>query len=189
MNSCEEDLYHNLGGILGPALAVTLMKTILDALVPTVSICTLSDSIGQLAREFSESLVTGIEKAAEGTIEFVKNHWYWVFPLIGVIIGAHAPLALEGFVVEMGFGVGGIVAGSPASQIMALYGGKVTTGSICATLQSIGAAGLSEGTSYIVSLAGAVAGESLGNRIAAKFRHFLTIEGATELDVVGENKL
>jgi hypothetical protein len=41
----------------------------------------------------------------------------------------------------MGFGAGGIVAGSVGTALMEMYGGSVGAGSLCAILQSIGAGG------------------------------------------------
>ncbi|KAF9173945.1 hypothetical protein BGX21_001910 [Mortierella sp. AD011] len=53
-----------------------------------------------------------------------------------------APSLFTSAVAAAGFGASGIVAGSPAAAFMASYGGLVSSGSICATLQSIGAVGL-----------------------------------------------
>lgn len=46
----------------------------------------------------------------------------------------------------IGFTKGGIVGGSAAASFMASYGGAVTSGSICAICQSVGAAGLGTAT-------------------------------------------
>lgn len=59
---------------------------------------------------------------------------------VGVAVGAVLPTVA---VAAMGFGSGGIAAGSVASSIMASYGGEVAAGSACALLQSAGAAGFS----------------------------------------------
>ncbi|KAJ3126561.1 hypothetical protein HK098_007390 [Nowakowskiella sp. JEL0407] len=56
-----------------------------------------------------------------------------------------APIIATGAVAAIGFGEGGIVAGSLAAQIMSLYGGSVPAGSLCAILQSMGAIGMTAG--------------------------------------------
>ncbi|KAI8596686.1 hypothetical protein EDD21DRAFT_387500 [Dissophora ornata] len=68
-----------------------------------------------------------------------------------------APTAFVATVGMLGFGALGIGAGSWAAKFMASYGGKVAAGSACATLQSIGAAGLSAAAKAIVGFFGAVA--------------------------------
>ncbi|KAG0014594.1 hypothetical protein BGZ81_000364, partial [Podila clonocystis] len=72
--------------------------------------------------------------------------------LIAAIIGAAlARLSFMPCVKALGFTAQGILAGSEAAVIMASYGGFVTVKSICAILQSIGAAGLSAtGTNIII---------------------------------------
>ncbi|CAG8741537.1 12594_t:CDS:1, partial [Cetraspora pellucida] len=58
-----------------------------------------------------------------------------------------APAAVVSFVRAIGFGSGGILAGSFAARMMSFLGGGATsTGSIVAIFQSIGAAGLSLGS-------------------------------------------
>ncbi|KAK3808041.1 MAG: hypothetical protein JOS17DRAFT_553652 [Linnemannia elongata] len=69
------------------------------------------------------------------------------------------PVAIPLVVGAVGFGAGGIVAGSWAASFMATYGGTVAVGSACATLQSIGAAGLGvAGTAIAGVVGGAAAG-------------------------------
>jgi len=46
---------------------------------------------------------------------------------------------------------GGILAGTPATAIMSLYGGSVPAGSCCAVLQSIGAVGLGVGGTVVAA--------------------------------------
>lgn len=84
------------------------------------------------------------------------------------VVGAVAlPLAIPAAVGALGFGSGGIIAGSWAASFMASYGGAVTAGSACAVLQSIGAAGLA-GTGIATAVAGgAAAGAATGGAIAA----------------------
>lgn len=67
---------------------------------------------------------------------------------LAVVGGATATAAVAGPVAVttgvglLGFGTGGITAGSWAAGFMASYGGTVASGSACAVLQSVGAAGL-----------------------------------------------
>lgn len=65
-----------------------------------------------------------------------------------------APAVLTG----LGFTGAGVAASSAASWAMALYGGAVPAGSIFATLQSAGAAGLAVSTKVILAAAGGGAG-------------------------------
>ncbi|KAF9386234.1 hypothetical protein CPB97_003916 [Podila verticillata] len=72
-----------------------------------------------------------------------------------ILIGALTPVALMGIVTALGFTPAGIVAESTAAGIMASYGGFVTSGSVCAILQSIGATGLSFHAAALASSLGA----------------------------------
>ncbi|KAG0241369.1 hypothetical protein BGX31_001209 [Mortierella sp. GBA43] len=72
------------------------------------------------------------------------------------------------------FGVAGIIAGTPAAAIVASYGGAVTAGSLCAILQSMGAAGLGIIGTVITGISGgaaatmtldAIAGEEYGGYV------------------------
>ncbi|KAJ3179243.1 hypothetical protein HDU85_004932 [Gaertneriomyces sp. JEL0708] len=82
--------------------------------------------------------------------------------LLGVVC---APPLAAAAVTSIGFGAGGIVAGSWAAGFMASYGGTMAAGSACAVMQSIGAAGL--GAAGVVGLA--ATGGGLGTAIAARF--------------------
>ncbi|KAJ8317905.1 hypothetical protein KUTeg_002996 [Tegillarca granosa] len=73
-----------------------------------------------------------------------------------------APIAVPVAVGALGFGAGGIVAGTPAAAIMASYGGAVTAGSACAIMQSIGAVGLSATGALISGAVGGVVGGATG---------------------------
>ena len=74
-------------------------------------------------------------------------------------MGAAAPFAVVGAVGAIGFTSGGIAAGSMAASMMSssaiASGGGVAAGGVVATLQSIGAAGLSWGWTSLVSVGGA----------------------------------
>lgn len=67
------------------------------------------------------------------------------------------PFALMGVVGAMGFGTGGIAAGSLGAWMMSLEG-SVAAGGVVATLQSIGAAGLGLGLTSMAVGAGAITG-------------------------------
>ncbi|KAF9352767.1 hypothetical protein BGX34_011971 [Mortierella sp. NVP85] len=166
---CEEELYRNLGDVLGPALAATIGKAIVDGLrlAPAVPLCMMSQSIGTIGHNIGDSLVAGIENLRAATTDEERARWIGVLLVvlsaaIGMVL---APIVLEAIVGAMGFGTGGITAGTMATRIMASYGGRVTVGSLCAGLQSIGAAGLSAGASAIVALIGGLAGGSLGAQL------------------------
>lgn len=55
----------------------------------------------------------------------------------------------------MGFKTGSIAAGSAAAGLMSTYGGHVAAGSMCASLQSIGAVGLTTGLTVGLGVLGA----------------------------------
>ena len=61
----------------------------------------------------------------------------------------------------LGFTSAGITAGSTAAGFMSSYGGLVTAGSACATMQSIGAVGLGVKGIAISSTAGASVGYTI----------------------------
>jgi len=71
--------------------------------------------------------------------------------VVGVVA---APVVVSTAVATIGFTSAGIAAGSWATTIMSSYGGYVTTGSACAVLQSVGAAGLGAVGTAISSAAG-----------------------------------
>ncbi|CAG8813782.1 10060_t:CDS:1, partial [Racocetra fulgida] len=71
-------------------------------------------------------------------------------PIFGALI---VPGIIVRLVQAIGFGTGGIAAGSFTARMMSLFGGGATArGSIVAILQSIGAAGLSEGAIIAISI-------------------------------------
>ncbi|KAK3816031.1 MAG: hypothetical protein J3Q66DRAFT_341414 [Benniella sp.] len=169
VDPCEEELYRNLGDMLGPALAATIGKAIIDGLrlAPVVPLCMMSQSIGTIGHDIGESLVAGIKKLRGATTDEERARWIGVLLIVlGAAVGMIlAPIVLEAIVGALGFEAGGIAAGTLATRIMASYGGHVTVGSLCAGLQSIGAAGLSAGAAAIVALIGALAGGSLGAQL------------------------
>ncbi|CAG8444404.1 16209_t:CDS:2 [Dentiscutata heterogama] len=65
------------------------------------------------------------------------------------------PIAIVGIVQAIGFGAGGIAAGSFAAWLMSLQGGATAAGSLVAILQSVGAAGLTAGATIGSGAAGA----------------------------------
>ncbi|XP_045579258.1 lysozyme g isoform X1 [Salmo salar] len=83
----------------------------------------------------------------------------------GVSAVVLAPIALVG----IGFGAGGIAAGSTAASMMSAAaianGGGVAAGSLVAVLQSAGAVGLSGMATAVVGSAGAAIGGALGGSV------------------------
>ena len=71
------------------------------------------------------------------------------------------PLLTTVSILGAGFEAGGILLGSPAAALMSSYGGNVTSGSLCAILQSIGASGMSSGVSASLGLVGGGIGSTL----------------------------
>ena len=80
----------------------------------------------------------------------------------GVLAVVAAPLVVAG----LGFGAGGIVAGSAAASMMSAWAPTVA-GGIVATLQSVGAAGLGAAGTAAVATAGGVAGAAASGTAAA----------------------
>jgi len=106
-------------------------------------------------------------------VPYEENGSSWKKTLIkGGIAGfVAAPFVVTAGVAALGFTATGIAAGSAAATIMSSYGGAVGAGSMCAVLQSIGAAGLSAAGTAVASTVGAVFGgvgakviSSLANR-------------------------
>ncbi|KAF8979959.1 hypothetical protein BGZ52_004407 [Haplosporangium bisporale] len=92
-----------------------------------------------------------------------STHVRWA---AAILIGALTPVALMGIITALGFTPAGIIAESTAAGIMASYGGLVTSGSVCAILQSIGTTGLSFHAAALISLLGA----ALAAAVAALLR-------------------
>lgn len=132
-------------------------------------------SVASLALTFSETERKDDEppkdvqqpEAAPEKGGLTRTHKIIIGATAVAVVGAVAlPLAIPAAVGALGFGSGGIVAGSWAASFMASYGGAVSAGSACAVLQSIGAAGLA-GTGIATAAAGgAAAGAATGGVIA-----------------------
>jgi len=90
---------------------------------------------------------------------------------IGGLAAIAAPFAVMGVVSALGFGSGGIAAGSTAAAWMSAEavasGGVVAAGGTVATLQSIGAAGLGAAGVTASAAGGAVGGTLVGGSVAA----------------------
>ena len=81
--------------------------------------------------------------------------------MVGVGVGAVAFIYGVPWIVGLlGFTGAGIAGGSVGAWMMSLYGGAVTSGSIVAVLQSIGAAGMSPVATAIAGAIGGIAGEA-----------------------------
>lgn len=104
-------------------------------------------------RSFIE-YISGDEKAAWQTHEefFSGPGVGLAITAIGAILGPFIGAAIIG---ALGFGEGGIAAGSAAAYYMSTHGGAVSAWSICAVLQSAGAIGFSASMNALLSVAGA----------------------------------
>lgn len=78
-----------------------------------------------------------------------------ILPLLGALAG---PAITTGILSATGFTASGITGGSIAAGIMSSYGGYVASGSACAIMQSIGAAGLGMAGTAASAAAGGIAG-------------------------------
>lgn len=84
-----------------------------------------------------------------------RNLWGKTALVVGIpllIIPIAGPMVVR----AVGFGAGGIVAGSTAASPMASYGGAVGSASMCAVLQSIGATWAITGGTATASLGGGI---------------------------------
>ncbi|XP_064599513.1 uncharacterized protein LOC135466043 isoform X1 [Liolophura sinensis] len=79
---------------------------------------------------------------------------YALIGLASVGVGIAAIVSAPFVIAAAGFGSGGIGAGSFAAWFMSTYGGAVSAGSLCALLQSAGAAGLAASTTAGIGAAG-----------------------------------
>ncbi|BBN07644.1 hypothetical protein MPTK1_4g05290 [Marchantia polymorpha subsp. ruderalis] len=77
----------------------------------------------------------------------------WKFVRLGLVAAGltllAAPVVVPALVTTLGFTSAGIAGGSWAAGFMASYGGLVSAGSACATLQTIGATGALGGPSLL----------------------------------------
>ena len=92
----------------------------------------------------------------------INGKQIWTMVGVGTACAVAMPFAVMGVVGAMGFGAEGIVAGSIGASMMSssaiASGGGIAAGSTVATLQSIGAAGLSASACASASAAGAAVG-------------------------------
>ncbi|KAG0225804.1 hypothetical protein BGX31_007496, partial [Mortierella sp. GBA43] len=158
MVDCEVELYRNINDIVGPSLAAVFGKAIIDQLqdVSGGVLCVVARSIENMAKGLAHGvkmLAIEIANADRKTI---------MYAALGAAIGLALALVAPQLVGALGFGIGGITAGSPAAALMASYEGYVTVGSLCAILQSIGAVGLSAAVTALLGLLGAAIGGLLG---------------------------
>eukprot|EP00798_Chlamydomonas_sp_ICE-L_P001482 gene1482-32867_t len=121
--------------------------------------------VGNILQQFSRTCVgisqarSAIEKAlghAED-VEVTRQEFMSPENLVTqkrVVIGAVlAPLIIPAVIYVVGFGAGGIRAGSTAARMMSAHAGAVAAGSAVGLLQSVGAAGLSAGATAKLLLA------------------------------------
>ncbi|CAG8739970.1 11050_t:CDS:2, partial [Ambispora leptoticha] len=116
--------------------------------------------------EQAKNLGNKVKKVAEPITTSVKDqaskHPYMTTAIVtaggagaGFFLG---PPAVVLAVNAAGFTAEGIAAGSTGAALMSSYGGMVTSGSLCATLQSIGAAGTGLATTAFSAFSGAFFG-------------------------------
>mmetsp|Transcript_26261 Transcript_26261/g.60027 ORF Transcript_26261/g.60027 Transcript_26261/m.60027 type:complete len:403 (-) Transcript_26261:41-1249(-) len=103
-----------------------------------------------------------------------------------IISAVAAPFAVVGIVGAIGFGSGGITAGSIAAWMMSTEaiaaGGGVAAGGTVATLQSIGAAGLGAAGASVAAATGAVVGGGLSSAGVAAASNALVNEQSVRLN-------
>ncbi|CAG8754989.1 2463_t:CDS:2, partial [Gigaspora rosea] len=99
------------------------------------------------------------------------------FAIGGLVL---TPIIVVGLIEAIGFGAGGIAAGSFAAWLMSLNGGATAAGSLVAILQSIGAAGLTAGATVGTGTAGATIMAGLGKLVSERLDS--NREGQAQLD-------
>ena len=91
---------------------------------------------------------------------------WWKKPVVGAVVGGGVCLGLAVaspiILPAVGFGAGGVLAGSAAAAVQSTIG-NVAAGSLFATLQSVGAAGgLSWAATGLATAAGVATGAGAG---------------------------
>ncbi|KAK3847726.1 MAG: hypothetical protein J3R72DRAFT_509143 [Linnemannia gamsii] len=100
---------------------------------------------------------TVVATAVAGTLIFIGSIFTGIIGSIFTGIIGSIFIGIICIIGALGFVIFVIVAGSVASKIMASYGGAVPAGSLCATLRSYGATGLSVAGTGISSVTGTAA--------------------------------
>lgn len=126
--------------------------------------CSENDCISAIESAHNPSVTWFLEPCLPATITGNKMRNLAIGGSIAIASMVATPFAVMGIVAGLGFGTGGIAAGSAGAAMMSAEavasGGMIAVGGTVATLQSIGAAGLGiAGTSAAVG-AGAVVGAS-----------------------------
>ncbi|KAF0488012.1 interferon alpha-inducible protein 27-like protein 2b [Gigaspora margarita] len=120
-------------------------------------------------------------KFLDNTKKFIGDHKKIItisaFTIGGLVL---TPIIVVGLIEAIGFGAGGIAAGSFAAWLMSLNGGATAAGSLVAILQSIGAAGLTAGATVGTGTAGATVMAGLGKLLAERLDS--NHEGQAQLD-------
>lgn len=101
----------------------------------SVSFCRYTKGANTTSTSNNEN--KGTESPEKGKDGILKRR---VIP--AVVVGGTAVVSAPLVLVALGFGQGGIAAGTLAATMASLYGGAVPAGSVLAILQSAGAAGI-----------------------------------------------
>lgn len=98
--------------------------------------------------------------------------------LVGALIGAVSiPFAVGMFPVLLGFAIGGIVGGSPASMMMAYHDGYVPVDGFVARMQARGEMGFLGGYNKYTIALGALVGMVFNAYVAIHRDHFCSGDG------------
>lgn len=140
MNPCEGELYVDLIALLGPALAPSVARAVVDQL-PAAAICmisrTLKDHYDRKAfRSFTLDPGQGMAQAFDAGIRGLSktlkrvdmNTWITVlFAILGATIGGFLPQLFLGPFVGL-VGAAGIGVGTPTAKIVPSCAGYLPTG-------------------------------------------------------------
>ncbi|CAG8819727.1 33900_t:CDS:2, partial [Gigaspora margarita] len=137
----------------------------------------LLDSFEQKGYPSSSPFLNFLDNAKNFIIDNKKIIATSAFAIGGFVL---TPIIAVGLIQVIGFGAGGIAAGSFAAWLMSLNGGATAAGSLVAILQSIGAAGSTAGATIGTGTAGATVMAGLGKLFSEKLDS--NHEGQAQLD-------
>ncbi|KAF9968570.1 hypothetical protein BGZ73_009223 [Actinomortierella ambigua] len=168
----KEGLQASWDVITDPERLHSMTNPTMETLASTWHAVNIPERVADISLPNMEDIRSGWQDAAKipenladiphPTMEDVKSGWDTIPNSVkGAAVGLAALQVTVMAVGALGFGPAGIVAGSKAAAIMASYSGTVTSGSLCALAQSIGASGVSATAYGFAGSLGGLVGASI----------------------------